>query len=102
MSAWNVYKNIASNPSIQTKFQNLSLDFQNYNDAILQSTVKNGKVWPKQLSSTDTITGEDVLLDMTKVASQLQGELVDLKLSLGQSINIAYRLLGLTSAMPDF
>ncbi len=39
---------------------------------------------------------------MTKVASQLQGELVDLKLSLGQSINIAYRLLGLTSAMPDF
>ena len=102
MSAWNVYKNIASNPSIQTKFQNLSLEFQNYNDAILQSTVKNGKVWPKQLSSTDTITGEDVLLDMTKVASQLQGELVDLKLSLGQSINIAYRLLGLTSAMPDF
>lgn len=102
MSAWNVYKNIASNPSIQTKFQNLSLEFQNYNDAILQSTVKNGKVWPKQLSSTDTITGEDVLLDMTKVASKLQGELVDLKLSLGQSINIAYRLLGLTSAMPDF
>lgn len=102
MSAWNVYKNIASNPSIQTKFQNLSLEFQNYNAAILQSTVKNGKVWPKQLSSTDTITGEDVLLDMTKVASQLQGELVDLKLSLGQSINIAYRLLGLTSAMPDF
>lgn len=102
MSAWNVYKNIASNPSIQTKFQNLALEFQNYNAAILQSTVKNGKVWPKQLSSTDTITGEDVLLDMTKVASQLQGELVDLKLSLGQSINIAYRLLGLTSAMPDF
>lgn len=102
MSAWNVYKNIASNPSIQTKFQNLALEFQNYNAAILQSTVKNGKVWPKQLSSTDTITGEDVLLDMTKVASQLHGELVDLKLSLGQSINIAYRLLGLTSAMPDF
>jgi hypothetical protein len=102
MSAWNVYKNIASNPSIQTKFQNLALEFQNYNAAILQSTVKNGKVWPKQLSSTDTITGEDVLLDMTKVASQLQGELVDLKLSPGQSINIAYRLLGLTSAMPDF
>lgn len=102
MSAWNVYKNIASNPSIQTKFQNLALEFQNYNAAILQSTVKNGKIWPKQLSSTDTITGEDVLLDMTKVASQLQGELVDLKLSLGQSINIAYRLLGLTSAMPDF
>lgn len=102
MSAWNVYKNIASNPSIQTKFQNLALEFQNYNAAILQSTVKNGEVWPKQLSSTDTITGEDVLLDMTKVASQLQGELVDLKLSLGQSINIAYRLLGLTSAMPDF
>lgn len=102
MSAWNVYKNIASNPSIQTKFQNLALEFQNYNAAILQNTVKNGKVWPKQLSSTDTITGEDVLLDMTKVASQLQGELVDLKLSLGQSINIAYRLLGLTSAMPDF
>lgn len=102
MSAWNVYKNIASNPSIQTKFQNLALEFQNYNAAILQSTVKNGKVWPKQLSSTDTITGEDVLLDMTKVASQLQGELVDLKLSLGQSVNIAYRLLGLTSAMPDF
>lgn len=102
MSAWNVYKNIASNPSIQTKFQNLALEFQNYNAAILQSTVKNGKVWPKQLSSTDTITGEDVLLDMTKVASQLQGELVYLKLSLGQSINIAYRLLGLTSAMPDF
>ena len=102
MSAWNVYKNIASNPSIQTKFQNLALEFQNYNAAILQSTVKNGKVWPKQLSSTDTITGEDVLLDMTKVTSQLQGELVDLKLSLGQSINIAYRLLGLTSAMPDF
>lgn len=102
MSAWNVYKNIASNPSIQTKFQDLALEFQNYNAAILQNTVKNGKVWPKQLSSTDTITGEDVLLDMTKVASQLQGELVDLKLSLGQSINIAYRLLGLTSAMPDF
>lgn len=102
MSAWNVYKNIASNPSIQTKFQNLALEFQNYNAAILQSTVKNGKVWLKQLSSTDTITGEDVLLDMTKVASQLQGELVDFKLSLGQSINIAYRLLGLTSAIPDF
>lgn len=102
MSAWNVYKNIASDLVIQTKFQDLALEFQNYNAAILQSTVKNGKVWPKQLSSTDTITGEDVLLDMTKVASQLQGELVDLKLSPGQSINIAYRLLGLTSAMPDF
>lgn len=100
VSAWNLYKNLSSNASIKNQLESFNDLTKNYNPSLHKRIIENGQIKSKNITSINEVTKEFLFDDLTKILKELPG-LQKYNFTEGQYRNIAYRMLGLTSVLPN-